>query len=322
MKKFLLILLFSNFLIASAQNVGIGTTNPFRAKLEVHGGVGPTSAIFGGDSTGISLQRDFPTIGFNEYYNNGHKHIAKGYAAQQFLDPKLGYMAIDIFQPGTANGAALNPRRALAMNHQGKIAIGDGNSRVYINGNKDHSLTPATLEIRQFEGYGIALIDPWSNHYWQMSTVVGSPPYMELRYDGALKGVFKSVTGEYVVVSDARLKKNVESLPTVLEKVMQLQPVKYEMINNNTDHQKTIGFIAQDVKEQFPELVTVMKDSSGSRNLTNLHTLNYSGLSVVAIKALQEQQQVIEAQQKSIRALEAKIEQQGEILKFLLNRVK
>ena len=44
-------------------NVGIGTTTPTRAKLEVNGvGFGgATSAIFGGDGTGISIQRNWTT---------------------------------------------------------------------------------------------------------------------------------------------------------------------------------------------------------------------------------------------------------------------
>ena len=49
-------------------NVGIGTTTPTRAKLEVFGTGGIfsfTSAIFGSDGAGISLQRNRPAIGFN-----------------------------------------------------------------------------------------------------------------------------------------------------------------------------------------------------------------------------------------------------------------
>ena len=42
-----------------SQNIGIGITNPIRAKLEVNGvaGFGATSAIFGGDATGEKRRR-------------------------------------------------------------------------------------------------------------------------------------------------------------------------------------------------------------------------------------------------------------------------
>src|SRR5690242_19737063 len=54
-----------------SQNVGIGIDNPIRAKLEVNGAAGATSAIFGGEGAGISLQRSWPSVGFNQYYTGG-----------------------------------------------------------------------------------------------------------------------------------------------------------------------------------------------------------------------------------------------------------
>src|SRR5688572_33410190 len=88
------------FYIAPAQRVGIGITNPTRAGLEVQGAVGATSAIFGGDGTGISILRNWPSVGFNHYYGNTNRYMANGYAAMQTLDPTAGYMAFDIFDQG------------------------------------------------------------------------------------------------------------------------------------------------------------------------------------------------------------------------------
>ena len=110
MKK-ILILLFYSAMIGNnvfSQNIGIGITNPVRAKLEVNGvaGAGTTSAIFGGETTGISLQRQWPTIGFNQYRDNtigNGKYISTGFAAIQYLDPVAGYMYIDMLGNGNAN---------------------------------------------------------------------------------------------------------------------------------------------------------------------------------------------------------------------------
>jgi len=46
-KAFLIAMFFANQVFSNAQNVGIGTNNPTRAKLEVNGAVGATAAIFG-----------------------------------------------------------------------------------------------------------------------------------------------------------------------------------------------------------------------------------------------------------------------------------
>ena len=52
---------------------------------------------------------------------------------------------------------------------------------------------------------------------------------------------------------------------------------------------KTIGFIAQDVKKLFPALVTVKQVVVDSVNrITDIHTFDYTGLSVISIKASQE----------------------------------
>jgi hypothetical protein len=59
MKNVLLFISCINVLSTVSQNVGIGTSTPTRAKLEVNGAVDATSAIFG-ESSGISLQRNWP----------------------------------------------------------------------------------------------------------------------------------------------------------------------------------------------------------------------------------------------------------------------
>ena len=71
-KKYLLILPLWLPVLIFAQNTGIGTSTPTKGKLEVVGvaGAGATSAAFGTDGTGISFQRDWPTIGFNQYRNS------------------------------------------------------------------------------------------------------------------------------------------------------------------------------------------------------------------------------------------------------------
>src|SRR5215831_18088094 len=107
-----------------SQNVGVGIATPIRAKLEVSGvaGNGKTSGLFGADGAGLSLQRDWPTIGFNQYRDNAAgngKYIANGFAAIQHLDPGSGYMSFDIFQSGTANALTNLGTRALQLSSLG-----------------------------------------------------------------------------------------------------------------------------------------------------------------------------------------------------------
>ena len=120
-----------------SQNVGIGTSTPVRAKFEVHGvaGAGATSAIFGGESTGISFQRNWPTIGFNQYRDivtsgSQGKYMASGFAAIQYFDPTTGAMAFDMFPNGPADAFTPVAKRGITILSSGNVGIHSGGSSI------------------------------------------------------------------------------------------------------------------------------------------------------------------------------------------------
>lgn len=120
---------------------------------------------------------------------------------------------------------------------------------------------------------------------------------MLLFKNGTLRGTFDATTGAYSAISDARLKQDIVALPDVIENVMKLQPKKYHFKTNDGAKDYSYGFIAQEVKEIFPEFVTPVKDrKTGEETLT----LNYNNFGVIAIKAIQEQQKQIDEQKKEI----------------------
>lgn len=352
-------------LLADAQNVGIGTPNPTRAKLEVHGAVDYTTAIFGGDDKGVSLQRNNPGIGFNTYYNGGHRYLSYGYGANQFLDAATGNMAISMFNYGSPGNHVTFSRRALFLGSNGRIILGttpfgggtlnvgknsNADATAYFFGTTHHSTfsfgaaehtyiragkdggtvsinvipggrvalngpvgigttTPgAPLEIRMdANGRGLLLIEPFNFHNWEL-TVPSSSPHLYLNFNGIAKGYFKRENGDYHTLSDRRIKKEIQPLSSILPKIAKLQPVTYEMIQSNPGHRKTIGFLAQDVRELFPQLVNVQQDTvKGYKDIRDLHTMNYRGFGVLAIQAIKEQDKLIKAQAATIKELEAEL---------------
>jgi hypothetical protein len=105
--------------------------------------------------------------------------------------------------------------------------------------------------------------------------------------------------GTYVNTSDRRLKENISSLQKVLPSVLQLNPVTYNFTHIKNETKKNMGFIAQEVESLFPELISMVSDN----NNQELKGINYSGFGVIAIKAIQEQQKIIEDLQKQINEL-------------------
>ena len=96
--------------------------------------------------------------------------------------------------------------------------------------------------------------------------------------------------------SDKRLKTNIQDLPSQLANIMALRPVEYDYIESEGGgHQ--IGFVAQEVQEIYPDLVGDRGD--GMLTLTDMNK-NDARL----IKAIQEQQHMIETLQAKVAALE------------------
>ena len=112
----------------------------------------------------------------------------------------------------------------------------------------------------------------------------------------AARGVFDQVTGAYTSVSDRRLKKNIAPLEDdTLAKVEALPLKRYHFKHQPDDTPPELGLIAQDLQQHYPSLV------ADGETLT----VNYAGLSVVALKAIQEQQAIIEKLTARLEALEA-----------------
>ena len=102
-----------------------------------------------------------------------------------------------------------------------------------------------------------------------------------------------TLTGTLTQSSDRIFKKEIEDLPYGLKEVMQMQPRSYRYKASN---QKSIGFVAQELKELVPELV---KGEDG--NLSVAYSLVTSVLTN-AIKELNVQNVNLEAQLGGLRA--------------------
>jgi hypothetical protein len=98
--------------------------------------------------------------------------------------------------------------------------------------------------------------------------------------------------------SDVRLKENIEDVGYGLASVMGLVPKKYNYINN--PEKQCFGLIAQEVLTVIPEVVDVPKDAS------SMMGVEYQSLIPVLVKAIQEQQAIIQSLTTRITALEAK----------------
>jgi hypothetical protein len=112
--------------------------------------------------------------------------------------------------------------------------------------------------------------------------------------------------------SDLRLKTNIQPLLNSIDLIMKLNPVHYNKKNSieSSDYAKTEnGFIAQELQKVLPYLVSQGTDQD------KILSVDYNSIIPVLTKGIQEQQVLIEAQQKQIDELKL-------ILEKLLNEKK
>ena len=156
----------------------------------------------------------------------------------------------------------------------------------------------ADLEVR-FEN------DPSSNGLKLTNSIIGSNWRIFTGTAGNL-GIFNSInlnvgswdgiSGAYTSISDRRLKKNIEPFSSTLHKVLQLKSYTYHFNSQSDNEKKTLGVLAQEVENIFPEAVFYDRDADS-------YKVDYSVFGVIALQAIKEQQEIIEAQNIKIEGL-------------------
>ncbi len=203
-------------------------------------------------------------------------------------------------QSTAASGSAYG---SLALNPSG------GNVGVGIN------TALAALHIKQrteafpVNGGGLRLERLTNTNHWDIGTDNGDD--IDFAFNGAWRCWFSNIDGALSTSSDLRLKKDIELIGPVLSAVMQLQPKAYHYKDAQTAAPLSYGFIAQEVEKLFPDFVKTKGDNK-------MKGITYQYFSVIAIKAIQEQQQQIEAateKNKVMMQLIEKIQLELEALK-------
>jgi hypothetical protein len=110
--------------------------------------------------------------------------------------------------------------------------------------------------------------------------------------------------GAYTNASDYRIKENVVTYPDgALNRVLSLRPVTYNVISDVSEDTEIpipisrteIGFIAHEIQAQVPEVVTGTKDAVNENGSPIHQGVDYAKFTAVLVKAIQEQQAIIES---------------------------
>ena len=307
--------------------VGIGTTNP-TVGLDIESAAGYGSAV-ALNNTGGGLEWRLTS------WTDGTFRLVKTSGttfSAMVVEPVDGYIGIGTSTPDqplsvhTSSGISYirvsdnttGPGSGLRMGLSGSgnayiindeanksLSLGtDGTSQVRINdiGRVGiNELTPdQMLHVKQDAANKAVRMEHQSTtDFWENGVGTTTKNY-KFYYNNLFRADISSVDGSYTQSSDRALKRDIEYMEPVLDKVAQLKPATYHYIDNQESDPRSTGFVAQEVEPIFPDLVREVDE--GYKGLV------YDGFAVISIKAIQELNEKVEALQKEIDSLKKELE--------------
>jgi hypothetical protein len=120
----------------------------------------------------------------------------------------------------------------------------------------------------------------------------------------SVSGAVCSTTNQFISCSDIRYKKSIASISNALDKVARLRGVSFdwrkeEFPELNFSAGRNLGFIAQEIKEVLPEVVS--QDAKG------YYSVAYSQVVPVLVEAIKEQQKELAATQTELQNTKAEL---------------
>ena len=295
--------------IGAGGNVGIGTSTPTFGKLQVHGSkyvVTNSGKALGGihvsPDTGAALNEYGGAISFSAG-GNGSGAIA----AVNTTGSDNDSMGLAFFTHSSSTGSA-DAAEVMRIDANGEVLIGATGSGaaggLYVNS----SATNANVGAARFQTSDInGSSDIGCTAMCVVKTVnnnTTSNVFVRFGINGYAGGSGQinangSSQAAFGTFSDRRLKENITDLPSQLDKIKAMRPVEFDYIESEHtvagEHQ--LGFIAQEIEEIYPDLVG--EDTEGMKTLSGLGKWEAR-----LIKAIQEQQTIIEDLKARIETLE------------------
>jgi hypothetical protein len=145
-------------------------------------------------------------------------------------------------------------------------------------------------------GGGYKFWNDAQSRWWLMNTYSAASNQLRFNYFGNDVGSINPSSGAYTALSDINKKKDFEESTIGLDAILGLKPTLYRMKDDESEGNKELGFIAQEVKEFIPQAYV----ENGEEDAKFIG-LNYNAIVATLVKAIQEQQEQINSLKNQIK---------------------
>ena len=264
--------------INSDEEIGIGVTNQgdynANARNLVIGGSGSNGMTFIMPTGTDKARIDFRGASLSSQYGNLYPYIE---CTSQFASNPYDQM---IF--------------AVSGSEVMRFGKGGGSVGEYMLFGKT-SYSTGTDGVQTSKGYEWVWTCPYGAY--PISVNDGSGYKFEVKGTGQIRSVYTSIAS----ISDERVKENVVDLETGLSQIMALKPRRFDFKDGEGSGDKNVaGFVAQEVESVLPDLI----DFSRHDTIADLKALKMGDMIPTMVKAMQEQQALIESLTNRLAALE------------------
>ena len=272
--------------IDTAQNVGVGVTPSAWSGYKV------IEFTVGGVlwSPGAAAAR----LG-NNYYYNGTNFIYKTTATAADYRQNAGAHEWHTAASGTA-GNTITFTQAMTLDASGGLSIGRTSTG-------QGGTTGVSIEVTSANGAGNVWIANSGTTSSQNPLTVYSTGASAYRFYIGMQGQVYATNTTITAISDQRLKENIVDLDVGLNSIMALKPRKFDWKEGKgKDIKGDRGFIAQEFEAVFPDMIEEWLDPAPEGE--DPYKSVRADLIPVLVKAIQEQQSLIQSLTDRLTALE------------------
>jgi hypothetical protein len=268
-------------------NVGIGLSNPSFKLDIVRGSSGVVLNLQGTDAYSAETGITFST---------GRAKISG------FLEATGGTPGASLRFFTMPNDGSVTERMCIAANGNVGIGITTPSKKLTVvgAGNVDVSY----FETASAQGWSVGPVNIDSGRFnWYNENAANNRMFL------TIAGALFNTTGTYGTISDVSLKENIVDATPKLSDVMKIK-VRNFNLKSDPEKRKVIGVVAQEIEQVFPGLIEEVGEritlEDGLFEEKTVKAVKYSILTTILVKAVQEQQVLIEQLTTRLNALEGK----------------